>query len=73
MKQRAQLGAQRFEELQLMKFTWRNDIGDLARWNSAEVEVVDDELKDFCDLLIGDEEQDVWANTIDEPEAVSMF
>jgi hypothetical protein len=54
-----------------MKFAWRNDIGDLARWNSAEVEVVDD--KEFCDLLIGDGEQDVWANTIDEPEAVSMF
>jgi hypothetical protein len=67
------LGAQRFEELQIMKFAWRNNIGDLAAWNSAEVEVVDDELKAYHDLLIGDVEQEVWDNTVDEPEAVSMF
>jgi len=72
-KRRAQLGAQRFEDLQIMKFAWRNNIGDLAAWNSAEVEVVDEELKEYCDLLIGDGEQDIWDNAIDEPEAVSMF
>jgi hypothetical protein len=67
------LGAQRFEDLQIMKFAWRNNIGDLAAWNLAEVEVVDEELKEYCDLLIGDGEQDIWDNAIDEPEAVSMF
>jgi len=65
------LGAQRFEELQVMKFAWRNNIGDLAMWNLAEVEVVDDELKEYHDLLIGDGEQEVWGNIADE--AVSMF
>jgi len=72
-KRRAQLGAQRFEELQIMKFAWRNNIWDLAAWNSAEVEVVDDELKEYHDLLTGNGEQAVWENTIDKPEAVSMF
>jgi hypothetical protein len=70
-KRHAQLGTQQFEELQIMKFAWRNNIGDLAAWNSAEVEVVDDELKEYRDLLIGDGEQEVWGNFIDE--AVSMF
>ena len=54
-----------------MKFAWRNNIGDLAMWNLAEVEVVDDELKEYHDLLIGDGEQEVWGNIADE--AVSMF
>lgn len=55
-----------------MKFAWRNNIGDLATWNSAEVEVVDDdELKLYHDLLVGDGEQEVWDKTIDE--VVSMF
>ena len=30
-----------------MKFTWRNNIGDLVAWNSSEVDVVDDELKEY--------------------------
>jgi hypothetical protein len=35
-----------------MKFAWRNDIGDLAAWNSFQLEEVDDsELKEFEDLL----------------------
>jgi hypothetical protein len=70
-KRHSQLGAQRFEELQIMKFAWRNNIGDLATWNSAEVEVVDNELKVYHDLLVGDGEQKVWDKAIDE--VVSMF
>ena len=30
-----------------MKFTWRNNIGDLVAWNSSEVDVVVDELKEY--------------------------
>jgi hypothetical protein len=35
------LGATRFEELQIMKFAWRNTIPDLTAWNLAETEEVD--------------------------------
>ena len=42
----------------MMKFAWRNNIGELATWNSAQVEVVDDEMKEYSDLLIGDKEQE---------------
>ena len=38
-----------------MKFAWRNNIGDLAAWNSAQVEeVFDHEMKEFQDLLAAD-------------------
>jgi hypothetical protein len=67
-KRRARLGAQRFEELQMMKFAWRNNIGDLAAWNSAQVEEVD-ELKEFEDFLLGDEEQGDWDLGEDEISA----
>jgi hypothetical protein len=51
------LGAKRFEELELMKFAWRQDISDLAAWNSGLVEEVD--LDMFCDMLAIDETEDV--------------
>jgi hypothetical protein len=35
------LGASRFEELQLMKFAWRQNIADLAAWNSGLIEEID--------------------------------
>lgn len=35
MKWHAQLGAGRFEELQVLKFAWRNNIGNLTAWNSV--------------------------------------
>ena len=38
---RARLGDDLFEELQIMKFAWKNSIVDLASWNSQEVEEVD--------------------------------
>ena len=71
-KCRAQLGPLRFEELQMMKFAWRNNIGDLATWNSAQVEVVDDEMKEYSDLLIGDKEQEGWDNIVDVEESLFM-
>jgi len=55
MKRQAQLGANHFEELQMMKFAWRNNIGDLAAWNSAQVDEVD-EMKGYEDFLMGDQE-----------------
>jgi hypothetical protein len=53
--QRARLGAQKFEEIQLMKFAWRQDVVDIAAWNSSEVEQVD--VEEYKDLLAADIEQ----------------
>jgi len=64
-KRRARLGADRFEELQMMKFAWRNNIGDLTAWNSAQVEEVD-EMREYEDFLLADEEQCVWDLAEDE-------
>jgi hypothetical protein len=44
----------RFEELQLMKFAWRQDI---SAWNSGLVEEVD--LDTFRDMLASDEMEDI--------------
>jgi hypothetical protein len=49
------LGAQCFEELQLMKFAWCHSVIDIAAWNSEVVEVVD--VKEYRDLLVADVEQ----------------
>ena len=38
--QRSHLGSKKFEELQIMKFAWRNIIPDLAAWNSNEIEEI---------------------------------
>jgi len=65
-KRRAQLGAARFEELQVMKFAWRNDVDDLASWNSSQVEEVDNSAKEYEDLLVADTEQGEWDQTEDE-------
>jgi hypothetical protein len=65
MECHAQLGAGHFEELQVMKFAWRNNIEDLAAWNSAQVKEVN-EMKEFQDLLAADGEHEVWDNDADE-------
>jgi len=53
-KHRSQLGALRFEELQVMKFTWRNNISDLVAWNSKQVEEAYDEMGGYRDILAAD-------------------
>ena len=50
----------RFEELQVMKFAWKNNIGDLTAWNSSQVEDIDDEMGEYRDLLVADGEQAGW-------------
>jgi hAT family C-terminal dimerisation region len=65
-KQWAQLGAAQFEELQMMKFTWRNNIGDLAAWNSAQVEEIDNEMQEYEDMLIADCDFEEWDKFFDE-------
>ena len=43
-----------------MKFAWRNNIGDLAAWNSSQVEEIHDEMGEYQDLLAADGEQAGW-------------
>lgn len=66
-KRRAQLGAERFEELQMMKFAWRNNIGDLAAWNSAQVEEIDHEMQEYEDMFIADRDFEEWDKSANEP------
>ena len=65
-KWHVQLGAERFEELQIMKFAWQNDIVDHCPSNSAEVKEVNDSVRVFEDLLAADEEQGEWDQIEDE-------
>ena len=65
-KRRAQLGAARFEELQMMKFAWRNNIGDLAAWNSGQVEEIDNEMREYEDMLVADRDFEEWDKSADE-------
>ena len=58
-------GAEHFKELQTMKFVWRNNIGDLVAWNSAQVEEVN-KMKEYEDFLKGDKEQCDWDLAEDE-------
>jgi hypothetical protein len=58
-KRRAQLGAEWFEELQLMKFAWRGRINDRASHNSEQVEEIDG-LKEYQDFLAADKELEEW-------------
>ena len=65
-KWQAQLGAAWFEELQMMKFAWRNNIGDLAAWNFAQVEEIDTKMKEYEDMLIADWDFEEWDKSVDE-------
>jgi hAT family C-terminal dimerisation region len=49
---RSRLGSKKFEELQVMKFAWHNDIPDLAVWNSKDVEEID--TMEYKGLLLDD-------------------
>ena len=50
----------------MMKFAWRNNIGDLAAWNSAQVEEIDNEMREFEDMLISDRDFEEWDKPADE-------
>jgi hypothetical protein len=60
---RARLKAKIFEQLQIMKATWRGTTTDLAQLNSEKIEEVSDE---FEDLFLADEELKHW----DEEEEI---
>jgi len=50
----------------MMKFAWRNNIGDLAAWNSAQVEEIDNEMQEFEDMLVSDQDFEEWDKSADE-------
>jgi hypothetical protein len=52
------LGAERFEQLQVLKFAWRKSAVDCAATNSLIVEEV--LLEDFKELLHLDDEMATW-------------
>ena len=64
-KRRAQLGAARFEELQMMKFAWRNNIRSLAALNSLQVEEVD-EIREYENMLVADRDFEEWDKPVDK-------
>jgi hypothetical protein len=66
MKSHVQLGADQFEELQIMKFVWQVNIEDLACWNLSQVEEIDFGTKKYEDLLACDIEHAKWDQTKDE-------
>ena len=70
-KRRSQLGEVRFEKLVMMKFRWRNNIGDLAAWNSTKVEEVeeDHEMVEFEDRLTADQDDEDWNKSLGEVAA----
>jgi hypothetical protein len=50
----------------MMKFAWRNDIGNLAAWNSSQIEDIEDEDGQYKDMLIADEDLNEWDKMGDE-------
>jgi hypothetical protein len=56
---RARLGPKKFEELQITKFGWRNNVSDLAAWNSGLTEEVN--VEGFIELL----DEDKWLEDFD--------
>jgi len=57
---RSRLGSKKFEELQVMKFAWRDKITDLAAWNYGLTEEVT--LEEYKDMLA----QDEWEAELDK-------
>ena len=44
----------------MMKFTWRNNISNLAAWNSSQIEEIEDEFTEYKDMLVADKDLDKW-------------
>ena len=55
------LGADQFEQLQVLKSAWKEDILNIAAWNSAVTEEVDvSYMKEYQELLAVDDEAVQW-------------
>lgn len=58
---RSRLSAERFEQLQILKFVWRSSIIDRATDNSNEIEEISEgDLQEFRDILANDDDILEW-------------
>jgi hypothetical protein len=62
---RSRLGADRFEQLQMLKFEWKDSLTDLAAWNSEQVEEVD--MDEFTAMLKTDVTLAEWESATEMP------
>ena len=65
---RSHLSAERFEQLQMLKFSWLKSLADSAQANSGIVEEV--LLDQFKDFLLVDEDMVEWENEAGEVETI---
>ena len=61
------LGLKKFEETQVMKFAWHNNIPNLAAWNSNEVEEIN--ITEYTTLLSDDN----WQANFDGSESADII
>ena len=59
MDRQSHLGPKLFEQLQVLKHTWRSHIVDFADSNSNEVDEIE-VLQEFWDMLDDKNEQEGW-------------
>jgi hypothetical protein len=51
----------------MMKFAWRNNMGNLAAWNSSQVEEIEDNIIiPYKDLLVADQDLNKWDKLADK-------
>ena len=69
-KRQAQLGAARFEELVMMKSSWRKNIENLAARNLGKLEEVDEGvgngMTEYKDMLAANRDCEEWDKSADE-------
>ena len=66
---RTQLGPELFEQLQMLKFAWKETLVDHAAWNSGYMEVFD--LDEFKEMLAADVDAGEWDDTDSEVEVIA--
>ena len=64
MDRRSSLGADRFEQILIMKSAWQGSLADWATLNSTRIEEID--LNDFGELLQVDDDAKEWDKEDDE-------
>lgn len=62
---RSRLSVSRFEQMQLLKFAWKEDLVDMAGENSDEVEEIDLLMEAFVELVEDDEEIVNWDDPVE--------
>ena len=60
MDHRARLGPETFEQVQILKSAWKDEVLDLARYNACEVEEVD--IWEWRGILDAETEISSWDN-----------